>query len=308
MRSVLFFCFVFIAIQLHAQSRPEPDFYDSVFVKKNKLRSVKIYAGGELQEAYDFNFSGRVIKEFPAPEYTGEYQEANGDSIVYIRDDYGKRILRQIYYKYDQLTHTDSFVYDERGNLARVFRVKPDGEAIVHSATTYDERNNPIEDISYGQEYGVNRWERKYDDAGHQVILRQYQWFTQPYHMDSSVYDPQGRVVEHYSYSYADQQPVLEERYGWTYDGAGNMVSMIKARGDAEIWEHANYVYNGRRQMTEFTSFNHFEKINPFRFTTYRYDPHGLIAERKVYYSNTDIQRDALPKASVMKWVYTFYK
>lgn len=308
MRSILIFCFVFIAIHLHAQPRPEPDFYDAGFVKKHKLRSVKIYAGSELQEAYDFNLSGKVIKEFPAPEKTGEHEENNGDSIAYVRDASGKRIMRQLYFKYNKLSYADSFVYDAHGNLARVFRVSPDGEAAVRSATTYDERNNPIEDISYGQEYGVNRWVRRYDAAGRQLVLRQYQWFTQSYHMDSSIYDPQGRIVEHYSYSFDDEQPVLEERYGWTYDGAGNMVSMIKARGDAQVWEHANYVYDRNRQLKEFTSFNHFEKVNPFRYTTYRYDKHGMIAERKVYYSDKDIQPKALPKPNTMKWVYTYYK
>ena len=272
-----------------------------------------MYVGKTLSESYEFDRKGQIKERYTRREEEAkEYSDRPSTSRTDMRKDSSGRIVGSSFYEHGQLYYTDSFIYDNRGNATHILRTEPGLPAYIHSATTYDEHNNQTEVILGGNgiNSGANRWVTKYDDAGHKLTERQYQWFTQLYRLDSSTYNEHGKMTGHYSYGYKYRQPVLEDRYVWAYDpSTGNLLGMTRYAGiEQKLWERDRYTYNGLGQLIEHSGYNYYGVEYPYTFASFRYNSKGLLIEKKEYLSDRDFQYVELPKPAVIKWVYSFYK
>lgn len=154
-----------------------------------------------------------------------EVTDANGHRRTYERDDTG-RVTRTV----DALGRVSRFIYDANGNVAE--RHKADGSVVRYE---YDALNRPIR-VSYPDGGQVTY---SYDRVGRLLSATFGSWEAR------YEYDAQHRLT-------GVAYPKLNRSIRYTYDGAGNRLTLRVLAGEATVYD-ARYDYDAADRLTGVT-------------------------------------------------------
>ena len=227
-------------------------------------RLTRICDNGALLAEYIYNPDGTIKRKQAGNSLVMEYTYDRDQSITSIKTTFGKQVLADNHYRYDQngmclekqtLQGLHTYTYDSLNRLTE--SVSPRGKEIYG----YDNSGNRLWQEKIGKE-GSTKHQYEYDNCNR--LVKEIAYLTQGKTEDSKAeeittqytYDRQGNLLNDGSFQY-------------TYDGFNRMVraedihgNIQRNRYDAEGLRYEmeenerlfRYVYDGREIITEETS------------------------------------------------------
>ena len=292
----------------------EQKFYDSTFVLKYKIKSVKEYIevftykndqlnekenidtlnGPILNMILEFDKNGHIVKryyredDFENLSYSGGQIELTEDVL-----DKQNRIIERKYFFNEKYKYSEFYEYNKNGQKT-VTKVNYNDKILLKDSTIYDTRGNIIEVINgtdgYSNCNSANRWTKKYNANNRLISTTAYTNFNELKHIDSLVYNTQGKLVTQLFFENINNKIICTSKYIVSYDSIGNKISDYEYQGkNLKLTSWNIYIYNKKNQLIEC-------KTKSGK-TTYKYNDKGNIV-KQVFYETLGSQ---------IKWYYEYY-
>ena len=337
-----FILLYFFRPHLFAQTGQE--MHDTSYVKTHKIKSVTHYKKefniqngeygddtppakqdtGFVETLYqEFDRNGHITKSRSEED---DWRNSNGrfgysrDSTKEIYDSVHRWIETKHFsdgiYQYSEL-----YEYDDKGKMIRKKDKMPDGKTCLSITFKYDNRGNNIEAFygdCYNNESGTNRWVKKYDSSNRLIYTQEFQYYTEPYSIDSILYanskvkrkNGKQNVVEQFRFDYVNGTKTPTEKYIATYDIKGNITSEKNYQGkNLKLRRSTSYLYNDKELLIKqtHTQYDDDGRINGNARTIYQYNKNENIISQQEYGAIDENYLNELSLRTMYKWKYKYY-